>query len=555
MGPTWARDDAGLFILPEHTIGWQIIEWCELWLLQPDGIDAGEPWRFTREQKRFLLHWYSVDETGRFAYRAGMLRRMKGWGKDPFVAAICCAELLGPCRWAGWGKDGEPLAEAHYAATIQVAAVSQDQVKRNTMSLFPQMFSARAIREFELDIGKEIIWAHRGRCRIEMLTSSSRSAEGARPTFIVKNETQHWVPNNGGDEMSEVCDRNVAKSRDGSARTLSISNAHAPGEMSDGEKDYESAMQGDAGLMYDSLEASDAVVEALRILKREKPEDEEAAPLRALLVEQLEFCRGDSLWLHVERLLDECLAPKTQMNECLRFYFNRLSASEERAFNVDRWRELAKPRDENGERWRPEPKALITLGFDGSVNDDFTALIATDVRTGIQWPVGIWEPRLEDNGEWHIDVNDVDAAVEYAMKTWDVWRMNADPYYWMEMLSIWAGRYNKPGREVVVSFSTTNLKATALAILAYRNAIETGEVFNDGDERMTAAINNSHKRMLSFKDDKGEPMFVIQKERPGSPLKIDPAMAGGLSWWARLAAVASGALEETKKVEVFWIND
>lgn len=552
MGPTWARDQDGKFILPDKTLAWQVIDWCESYLLQPDGPNAGEPWRFTREQQRFLAWWYALTDSGRFVYRAGMFRRMKGQGKSPLAAAIACVEFLGPCRFAGWGKDGEPIAEAHYAATVQVAAVSQEQGKRNMMSLFPQMFSARAIREYELDIGKEIIWAHRGRCRVELLTTAARSAEGSRPTFICKEESQHWLSANGGDHMAEVCARNVAKSSDGSARTLAISNAHAPGELSDAEKDYEDAMQGDAGFLYDSIEASSVVPELLRRAKQDELDPLEAAEVRAQLLEELAFCRGDSTWLNLDRILDECLAPKTQMNEALRFYFNRLAASEERAFRRERWDALAKPLVD-GKRWRPESGALITLGFDGSVNDDWTALIGTDVATGTQWPVGIWEPVLSDNGEWSIDVNEVDAAVNDAMETWDVWRMNADPYYWLEMLSAWAGRYNRPGHEVVVSYSTTVLKTTAFATLAYCNAIEAGEIAHDGDDRMAWAITNSHKRMLPFRDDKGEPMFVLQKERPGSPLKIDPAMAGVLSWDARLKAVASGALEAGEAVEVFWI--
>jgi len=549
MGPTWRRDAAGMFILPERTIGFDVIDWCEEYLLQPDGPDAGEPWRFTREQKRFLAHWYAVDRRGRFVYRAGMLRRMKGWGKDPFVAAICCAEFLGPCRFDGWDEKGNPKASPHFAATVQIAAVSMDQVKRNTMSLFPALFSSKAVREFELDIGREIIYAFRGRCRIELLTTSARSAEGPRPTFIVKNETQHWLPSNGGHDMSDVCDRNVAKSRDGSARALSISNAHAPGEMSDAETDYEAVMLGDPGFMYDSLEASDAVVEALRILKFDKPAEDEQERLRAQLRAELEFCRGDSVWLDVDRLLDECLAPKTEMNEALRFYFNRLAASAARAFNAGRWSELARP------DYEVQPGALITLGFDGSRSDDWTALIATEVATGFQWPLGIWEPSIdEESGEWRIPVDEVDQTVDYAFETWDVWRMNADPFYWMEQLSAWAGRYNRPGKEVVVSFNTTNLKSASVATLAYRNAIEGSEVTHDGDERFAANIANSHKRMMAFKDDSGAQLFVLQKERPHSPLKIDAAMAGLLSWWARLAAVASGAAETSGEVEVWFLN-
>lgn len=559
IGPTWRRNEAGRFVLPRRTLGWSAIGWIEDYLLQPDGTDAGEAFRLTDEQMRFLLWWYAIDARGRFVYRAGMLRRMKGWGKDPFAAAICCVEFLGPCRFGGWDAKGEPIAVPHQASNVQIAAVSQDQVKRNTMSLFPQMLSSRALDEYDVDLGKEIIYAHGARCRIELLTTSARSAEGPRPTFILKNETQHWIASNGGHDMSAVCARNAAKSRDGSTRALAISNAHAPGELSDAELDYESYMKGDIGFLYDSLEATDAVVEALNILKlNSEAEEAEAERLRQLLAAELTACRGDSVWLDVERLMAECLAPRTPVNEALRFYFNRLAASEDRAFRRERWDELAvrvepEPDGPRDRRYRAEPGAAVTLGFDGSVNDDWTALIVTEIATGIQWPAGIWEPRQDDRGEWSIDVNDVDATVDDLMQTYDVWRMLADPFWWMEHLSKWAGKYNRPGHDVVISFPTTNLKATALAILDYRNAIEAGEVRHDGDARMSAAIGNCFKRMRSFRDDKGEQMFTIEKERPGSPLKIDPAMAGALSWRARRDAIAAGVLEDGGPVEVFWV--
>ena len=27
-GPGWERDEDGRFVLPEHTLGWRIAEWC-----------------------------------------------------------------------------------------------------------------------------------------------------------------------------------------------------------------------------------------------------------------------------------------------------------------------------------------------------------------------------------------------------------------------------------------------------------------------------------------------------------------------------------------------
>ncbi|WP_197701703.1 hypothetical protein [Micromonospora echinospora] len=63
------------------TLGWGVVDWVEAWLLQPDGDEAGEPYRLTREQLNFVLWFYAVDDRGRFIYRRAVLRRAKGWGK------------------------------------------------------------------------------------------------------------------------------------------------------------------------------------------------------------------------------------------------------------------------------------------------------------------------------------------------------------------------------------------------------------------------------------------------------------------------------------------
>lgn len=498
--------------IPDLTLGWQVLEWTDRWLLQPDGPKAGEPWHFTPEQARFIVWWYATNPAGEFIYRYGMLRRMKGWGKDPLAAAICCVEFVGPCRFTGF-RDGQPFAEANQAAWIQTAAVSKDQT-RNTMTLFPGMLSKDALQEYEIDLGKEIIYAHHGRCRIEAVTSSPRALEGGRPSFVVKNETHHWLTNNEGDQMSAVIARNLAK---GNSRALAISNAHAPGEGSDAERDYEAYRLGAEGMLYDSVEAGETDLA-----------DDDA------LTTAIEWCRGDSNWINVPRLIKEVRDPRTAPNDGRRFYLNQLAASEERAFSLEEWNALAKP-------YAVAKGALIALGFDGSQTRDHTALIATEIETGYQWVAGYWEPHEMANGELFIPVDAVKAAVEAAFEDYDVWRMYADPFRWREELAMWAGRYNKPGHEAVVEWNTTMIRKMAYSFAAYRTAIRAGDLSHDGDERFAACIRNAHKTVHEFRDDEGERMWTIAKERPDSPLKIDAAIAGCLSWQARLDAVAAGA--------------
>jgi len=75
IGPTWKLGEDGLFVLPERTLGWQILRWIETYV----GGSRGSTFQPTKEQKRFILHWYAIDENGRFVYRDGVLQRLKGW--------------------------------------------------------------------------------------------------------------------------------------------------------------------------------------------------------------------------------------------------------------------------------------------------------------------------------------------------------------------------------------------------------------------------------------------------------------------------------------------
>lgn len=505
---------------PARTLGWDVLEWTRQYLEQPDGPTAGEPWRFTREQALFVLNWYAVDASGRFVYRRGMLRRMKGWGKDPVAAAMSVVEFVGPCRFGGWRSDGDPLVIPHPASWVQIAAVSRDQT-RNTMTLFPGMISKRAQEQFGIDIGKEIIYADGGRSRIEAVTSSPRSLEGGRATATVKGETHHWLANNEGLAMSDVIARNAAKSRDGSSRVLAISNAHDPREDSDAARDWlaylEMRERGSGDFLYDSLEAPPL-----------DSFDDDGALRDALLA-----ARGDSEWLDIDRLMAEMRDPRTSPSMARRFYLNQIVTGWDNAWIAPAsWEECAE------EREVPDG-ALVVLGFDGSRFRDATALVGTEVESGYQWVIAVWEN--DGTPGWEVSRDDVDMAVDEAFSRYDVWRMYADPYWWEDTISTWAGRY---GEKKVAEWRTASggrLMAVARAVKAYETAVRARELPHEPSAKFAEHVGNARKHETNFRDEDGELLYTISKAGKNSPDKIDIAMAAVLSWEARNDALAAGA--------------
>ena len=115
--------------LPPLTLGWEAVRWASKYLRHPNGPRAGERWEFVDSQLLFLLHWYAVDENGRWLYRHGARRLAKGSGKSPFAGLLALVELCAPVRLADFNADapggcvGQPVA----MPLVEIAATAESQ--------------------------------------------------------------------------------------------------------------------------------------------------------------------------------------------------------------------------------------------------------------------------------------------------------------------------------------------------------------------------------------------------------------------------------------------
>lgn len=531
----WTADDGSVCTgprgLPERTLGWSVLAWILENLTQPDGPDAGQPFRPTNEQARFVLWFYAVDADGRFVYRRAVLRRMKGWGKDPLAAALSAVELLGPCRFGGWDDTGEPVAVPASAPWIQTAAVSREQT-RNTMTLFPGMFPNETVDAYGLQIGKEIIYSAGGG-RIEAVTSSPRALEGGRPTLVIGNETHHWISSNSGHDMASAIRRNLAKNRDGQARLLEITNAHMPGEDSVAELSFDAwqAVQAGkskaTGLLYDSREAPPDTVLADR------------DSLRAGLL----AARGDSHWLDVDRLIEEIYDPATAASTSRRYYLNQVVAAESAWTTPHEWDSCAVD-DElaDGDE--------ITLGFDGSKSDDATALIACRVDDGLVVPLGIWEPPPGPTGtDWEVPRDEVTGLIAQAFERYTVLGFYADVAHWESHVDAWDVEY---GPRLAVKSTQRSAVAWDMrgrqhlytrATEAFNQAIESGTTRHNGDLVLRRHVLNARRRPNRWG-------ITFGKEHRESARKVDGLAAAVLARMARQNYLTAGTKPSGSEVIV-----
>ncbi|KAB1648416.1 terminase [Pseudoclavibacter endophyticus] len=524
IGPTWQTDHAGRFILPEHSIGWDGLVWAG----QRLQLKAGEPWRFTAEQARWWLWWYAVDERGEFVYgRQAWLQRLKGWGKDPLAAVVLANELVGVSRFGGF-RRGAPYAVEEPDAWVQVLAVTQRQTK-NTMRVFPRLFTEEAKREYGLQVNKEQIYALGDTRFLEALTSNPEPIEGARTTAVLGNEMQYWRAQNGGHAMFDAVEGNLMKNPNG-ARFLGIANAFQPGRDSILERtrlamDASLARPDEVsfdGIMYDSLEAHPKV----------RLTGDAAADTIERVVESV---RGDAVWLKPARIRASVMDPKNPVSESRRKWFNQIVAAEDAWMDPFTW-------DSNGDAsLRLEPRDEVVLFFDGSKSDDATVLVACRVADGALFPLGLWvAPPKARRGEWTAPRGVVSQRVRQAFKDYRVVGFFADPshtredgtadLYWKATVDKWHQDFHsklliwaRPGRDghsIEFDMSNRHVEGARFVEAAelFVEEADQGNVPHPAHAELSRHVKNARR----FPTQHG---VSLMKDGRESPRKIDLAVA------------------------------
>lgn len=504
--------------IPDKTLGWGILDWGSTYLAQPDGENMGDTWFYSPEQARFILWYYALDEYGKFKFRRALIQRAKGWGKSPFLAAICSTELLGPVAFAGFDANGDPVGKPVPSAHVQIAAVSEAQTD-NTMSLVIEMLGqGSASNEYDIDIGKTRILSRHG--KIEPVTANARSREGQRPTFCVLDETHLWVPANHGDQLAATIRRNLGKVR---GRSIETTNAFVPGEGSVAEVSYnywekiKTGSLNNPGLLYDHRQAPDGT-----------PYFGEGR--RAGLIEAYgSSCVENGGWVDLDRIEQEMDDPATTEPDGRRFYYNQVVKGYSQWINPDKFGSL-------GCNAYVSKTEKIALGFDGSVRNDSTALVACRLSDGYIWPVAVWERPDDADKEWEVPFLIVDKVVRETLSEYNVVWMYADPAYWQDIV----GRWSLDFPDVVYEFWTHRKALMGKAIERFETAVNNGQLSYSNlpeHEVFPRHVKNAHA-------DETPAGKLIRKEFPKSSRKIDAAMAGVLSYEARAAAIADGRLED-----------
>jgi phage terminase large subunit-like protein len=516
------------------SLGGIACDWLEEHLLHGPGDVLGMPYRLDDEKRAFIWRAYEYVPDGmggwRRRYRRATLSRRKGFAKSELAAGLSWFEFLGAARLDGFDANGQPVGRPVLTPNIPMAATAEDQVEETLYSVFVEMPRPRLVDDYSVDLGtggKTM----RGPGKVQTVTSSSVSRDGARPTFIPKDETHLWT-SRALKKLNRVLERNLAKLSAADPWSCETTTAYAPGEGSVAEDSHAYAKKVltgeivDPKLLFDHLEASHT---------HDVSTDE---GLKAAILEASGLAAA---YANVEAIVDQ-FRQEDDEAEGRRYWLNQVVAA------ATQWLAPASFDPRAARTKVVAQNELVAFGFDGSLWDDATALIGCRLIDGHIFvprkPDGssaIWEKPDGPRGRgWEVPRSEVDATVYHVMRYYDVRRFYGDPPYWQDEMVRWHAEWG----DVIAEFWTQRETQMVRATERFHTDVLTGAMTHDGNPVLARHVANARKKTVRAGT-------VIVKEHRHSENKIDSAVAAILAYEARADAVEAGELKRRKRARLY----
>lgn len=517
---------------PWPTLGGEVCDWIETFLVHGPGDVRGQPITLTDEERLFLYRAYEVyphghELAGRRRFKRAVYSRRKGSRKTELLAWVSLAEMDpgAPVRCDGFRKDAGvwvPVGRAILDPYIPLVATTEEQSEDLAYG------AAKTILEnCELGnsyyVGEQRIMHRDAPGELKAMASAPNAREGARTSFQGFDETHLFVSERLRNAHATMR-RNIPKRRESDPWSMETTTMYAPGEESVAEESHLYAEEIRAGAAEDSQLLFD---------HRQASESHDLGTKRGLVAAIVEASGDAVAWADVENIAGqyrEAAANRDDrgMNEFRRFWLNQRRTLGGRAFPPDLWivRAADPPRE-------VEPDEPIVLAFDGSYSRDSTALVGCTVEEKPHiFVVRAWErpPRAQ---RWRTPRTEVEAAIVDAMEDFDVVELAPDPPGWHHEIENWEHAYG----DVVVRFETNQATRMGPACDEFTQGLRDDEFSHDGDSRLARHIGHC----ITVRRGRH---LVVAKENPDSPLKIDLAVGAIIAfhrarWHVRNPALAT----------------
>ena len=464
---------------------------CEEHLVQSVDEWDGLPLVLEPFQRRMFGEALAYTESGDLYWRSVVIIMPRKNGKTASLAAYAVYRLL--------TEDGSP--------EILLAASSDKQAGRlfDAVATFirrsPVLSELCRVRDYIGEVVRED-----GGGKIIRLSSDPGKLHGYNPSLVICDELAQWttpslrrayaaLTSGGGarkaPQVFTITTAGEARDRDDSILGRMIDQSAQRGEN-----------DGEAGLKISRLHSARMLVY-----------NHEAPTMDPHDVAAMKLANRAS-WITEEYLQRQAEDPELTDAEVLQLHGCVWAAGAVHWLPADAWRGCQHP-DNLG---FPPDGASIVLGFDGSYNNDSTALVGVSLE-GHVFVVGCWE-RPETRGEWRVPRGEVSAAVDMAMRRWNVRELACDPPGWHREVDEWTLQYGSPP---VVYFETNKSAIMSQACSRFYTAVVNKQLTHDGDSRLARHLANAVVK------ERGD-LAYISKESRSSPRKIDLAVAAVVAY-------------------------
>jgi hypothetical protein len=509
----------------ECSLGYAAALWIEDNCCYGPGDLQGQRAFIDGEQLNFLIEAYRLDpNSGRRLVDEEVLSRPKGRAKTELAGWMVCFEAFGPCRFDHWDEDDQPVGKRVTSPLIKCLATEESQAtaafsvvafvvewgKEERPAIYEGVSGARTYQSatsLYLPVNAEY-----GGGEIRACSSGAASKDGGKETFVVCDESHLYVLPELK-RMYATIRRNLGKRKLAEPHMLQTTTAYRPGEFSVAEETLTAWRKGElsASVLVDHREAKGAV----RIKDKEHT------------LKQLEQVYGDAAaWMDLERIYREMTDPRSCPDDATaaRYFLNRAMATKDAWIPTDvHERQMVRDVVEIG--------TSITLGFDGSFNDDTTVLRGCRMSDGYLFRIGAWpKPEGQAGVGWEVPRSDVLATFREAFTRYDVVRAYCDPHEWRSDIDSLAAEF---GEEHVIPWETRRDTAMAYALDRLHADLMNGQVWHDDDPLAAEHYGNAYVRQRGS-------LRLVRKEHPQSARKIDSVVADALAYEARADALSDG---------------
>lgn len=533
---------------PWPTLGPQICDLIEERAVYGPGSLQGERYQIDPEFRAFIYRAYEVFPKGhpwegrRRFKRVGLSVR-KGLAKTEKQALLAYCELHpeGPSRFGGWDAHGNPVGRPVRSPYIPMLAVTVEQVEELAYGALKYIVEEGPDADlFDSTLERIIRIDPSGRAdgKAVALANSPGSRDGARTTMNCFDEPHRlYLPRQL--QAHQTMDANLPKRPLDDPWSLYVGTAGQMGQGSVAEEihvEAEAIARGDVerpDLFYLYRTDDDPHRDLTSKEERIKAIAEATGPAG-------EWGPGQ-----FDEIASKWDRPGADGPYLERVWLNRWRKSNSQAFDMRKVEDLRRSEE--------IPKgAFVAAGFDGARFRDCTAIVITDISTGLQQCIGSWT-RPENVEDWEVPEDEVTGLVEDMMSRYDVYKLYADPPHWTETVGAWSARWPNQVEE----WWTNRHKFMAYTLREYLEAIDTGSVTFGGPNMATENesnqqqdlvdhLGNAGRKDLKIFDDEGKPLWVLQKQDGRLNEKFDRAMAAVLSWKACADARKAGAKPRQK---------